>query len=74
MNMKNVDILRKKQFGTRSISALFEGELKKKLGIVRFTELISDFVTLHCSTNCLFIMCAPSASAVLQYTIVESLF
>ena len=71
--MKNIDTLKKKkQFAIRTISALFE--IKNKFGIVHFTELISDFVTLHCSTHCLFIMFAPSATAVLQYSVVESLF
>ena len=71
----------RKQFFIRTMSALFEGELKKKLGIVHFTELISELVTGHCSTDCritlwhtlLFITSAPSATVVFQDTIVERL-
>ena len=48
---ENTDTLKRKQFVIRIISALFE--IKRKFGIVHFPEMISDFVTLHCSQHTL---------------------
>ena len=71
MNVKNTDILRKKIICHQNNHRPLWRWTQKEVG---HRPLISDFVTLHCSTHFLFIMSALSATAVLQYTIVERLF
>ena len=47
-HQKILTLWERKQFVIRTISALFE--IKNKFVIVHFTEMISDYVTLHCIT------------------------